>query len=248
MGIQSNDVRCEGEGLLRTALYEAGIALSDQKIALLYKHLELVIRKNQTTNLTRIDGMEDGSYLHVVDSLLLLSAFDAAPKGSFMDIGTGAGYPGIPLAIATGRKAVLVDSVRKKAAAVEEFVRSLGLQNRVRVESARVEELGRTQRGRYAVVTARAVAQTNVLVEYAAPLLCKGGHLIVAKARPSAEELEAANRAAHLCGLRNVSRETFELPGNRGHREVLSYQKTGNPSIRLPRAVGMAQHHPLGID
>ena len=117
MGIQNNDVRCEGEGLLRTALYEAGIELDDQKVGLLYRHLELVIHKNQTTNLTRIDGVEDGSYLHVVDSLLLLSAFDAAPKGSFMDIGTGAGYPGIPLAIVTGRKAMLVDSVRKKAAA-----------------------------------------------------------------------------------------------------------------------------------
>lgn len=248
MGIQNNDVRCEGEGLLRTALYEAGIELDDQKVGLLYRHLELVIHKNQTTNLTRIDGVEDGSYLHVVDSLLLLSAFDAAPKGSFMDIGTGAGYPGIPLAIVTGRKAMLVDSVRKKAAAVEEFVRALGLQSKVRVDSARVEELGRTQRGRYAVVTARAVAQTNVLVEYAAPLLCKGGHLIVAKARPSDEEIEAANRAARLCGLKSVSRETFELPGGRGHREVLSYQKVGNPVVRLPRAVGMAQHHPLGVE
>jgi 16S rRNA (guanine527-N7)-methyltransferase len=69
---------------------------------------------------------------------------------------------------------------------------------------------------------------------------------VVAKARISDEELDAANRAAHVCGLKNVSRETFELPDNRGHREVLSYERVGNPSIKLPRAIGMAQHHPLG--
>lgn len=248
MSIQGNDVRCGEEGVLRTALYEAGMDLPDKKIELLYRHLELVIQKNRTTNLTRIDGVEDGSYLHVVDSLLLLSAFDAAPKGAFVDVGTGAGYPGIPLAIVTERKGVLVDSVKKKAAAVGEFVRELGLQGQVEVASSRAEELGRARRGRYAIVTARAVAQTNVLVEYAAPLLRKGGRLVVAKARPSDDEIQTAGRAARVCGLQLVSRETFELPGDRGHREVLSYEKVGNPAIRLPRATGMAQHHPLGTE
>ena len=248
MDIQANDRRREEEGLLRAALSKAHIELSSSKIHALYCHLQMVMQKNRTTNLTRIDGIEDGAYLHVVDSLLLLSAFEAAPKGAFVDIGTGAGYPGIPLAIATGRKGLLVDSVRKKAAAVEEFVRELGLQNRVEVSSLRAEDLGRERRGRYAVVTARAVAQTNVLVEYAAPLLQKDGRLVVAKARPSEEEIAAASRAAHICGLELVSRETFELPEERGHREVLSYQKVRNPSIKLPRATGVAQHHPLGVE
>ena len=239
--------RCEGAELLRTALYKTNITLSDDQVWLLARHLDLVIDKNQTMNLTRIGSVEDGVYLHVVDSLLLLNAFANAPAGPFVDVGTGAGFPGIPLAVATGRKALLVDSVGKKAAAVREFVQALDMDARVEVSNERIEELGRRRRGRYAVVTARAVAQTNVLVEYAAPLLARGGRLVVAKARPTDQEIVAANKAARLCGLKIVSRETFELPDGRGHREVLSYERVGNPAVKLPRAVGMAQHHPLGV-
>lgn len=241
------DKRCEGAELLRTALYTTNITLPTSSVQLLARHLDLVIDKNRSVNLTRIDSFEDGAYLHVADSLLLMSAFDRAPRGAFVDVGTGAGYPGIPLAVATGRKALLVDSVGKKAAAVSEFVHELGIDKQVEVSNARIEEVGRTRRSQFAVVTARAVAQTNVLVEYAAPLLKSGGHLVVAKAHVSTEELDAANRAALVCGLKIVSRETFELPDGRGHREVLSYERVRNPSIKLPRAVGMAQHHPLGL-
>ena len=231
--------------VLRTALFSANITLDDRQVELLATHLLLVIQKNEHVNLTRITSFEEGAYLHVVDSLLLWPSFEAAPAGKFVDIGTGAGFPGIPLAIATGRKALLVDSVGKKVHAVSEFVQQLGLANKVQARQARIEPLGKELRGQFAVVCARAVAQTNVLVEYATPLLCKGGRLVVAKARPTKEELDAANEAARICGLRCVSRETYELPGDRGHREILSYERVGNPSIKLPRTVGMAKHHPL---
>ncbi len=212
----------------------------------LRRHLELVIERNRSVNLTRITSWDDAVCLHIVDSLLLQDAFAAAPAGVFVDVGTGAGYPGIPLAVVTGRKGTLVDSVGKKAQAVRDFVEELGLTDQLRVESARIEELARRERGRYAVVTARAVAQTGVLVEYAAPLLRKGGRLVVAKARPTDEELALGDRVAKLCGMRRVSRETYELPHDLGHREVISYERVKNPSIKLPRATGMAQHHPLG--
>ncbi|MDO4536563.1 MAG: 16S rRNA (guanine(527)-N(7))-methyltransferase RsmG [Coriobacteriales bacterium] len=229
------------------ALETAGLSCSDEQAALLARHLFLVMEKNKVVNLTRIVDAESASYLHVVDSLLLANALEGACAGTFLDVGTGAGYPGIPLAIVSGRPAVLVDSVAKKAAAVREFVNDLGLAGRVEVLPARIEDVGRERRGSCAAVVARAVAQTNVLVEYAAPLLRRGGRLIVAKARPSEDELEAGLRAAKICGLKMVSRETFELPEERGHREILSFERTGNPAIRLPRAVGMAQHHPLGV-
>lgn len=244
MGTQNDGGRCEEA--LRAALFSANMELDDEQVKLLARHLDLVIQKNQHLNLTRIQSPEDGACLHVVDSLLLREAFDAAPAGPFMDIGTGAGFPGIPLAVVTGRKALLVDSVGKKVAAVEEFLNELGLAGRVNARQARVEDLGRQMRGRFSVVCARAVAQTNVLVEYATPLLRKGGRLVVAKARPDDRELAAAESAAKVCGLARVSRETFELPEGRGHREVLTYERVKNPSIKLPRATGMAKHHPLG--
>lgn len=223
-----------------------GVEVPSDAWRLMLRHLELVIERNKTVNLTRITGWDEAVWLHVVDSLLLLGAFGSAPQGSFVDVGTGAGFPGIPLAIATGRAATLVDSVGKKVCAVRDFVRDLGLESRVLAEQVRVEDLARRERGHHALVTARAVAQTGILVEYAAPLLRMGGRLVAAKARPADEELATADRVAKVCGLRLVSRETFELPCELGHREVLSYEKVSKARIKLPRAVGMAQHHPLG--
>lgn len=231
---------------LSLALDDAGIAASPHQRELLATHVDLVIERNRSVNLTRIASVRDAAYLHVVDSLLLMEAFSQAPEGPFVDMGTGAGFPGIPLAIMTERPAVLIDSVRKKAAAVDDFVCSLGLSGQVHVEAVRAEEFARGNRNRFSVVTARAVAQTNVIVEYGAPLLVRGGRLVVAKARPSDEEVAAGDRAARICGLRCVSRETRQLPHDMGRREILCYERTGNPSVRLPRAVGMAKHHPLG--
>ena len=247
MSSSPRSVDSETVACVRQALSETNIEVTEEQCDLLARHLDLVLSYNERLNLTRITDPTEGAYLHVADSLLLRSAVDSAPSGMMLDMGTGAGFPGLPLAVVTGRKTVLADSVRKKVAAVDEFVSELGLERRVTTEAARVEELARRRRGNFAVVTARAVAQSNVLVEYASPLLRRGGRLVVAKARPTREELDAADRAARLCGMKRVSRETFELPEERGHREVIVYERVGNPAVKLPRNTGMAQHHPLGL-
>ena len=99
----------------------------------------------------------------------------------------------------------------------------------------------------FSYVFARAVAQSNVLVEYAAPLLKKNGLLVLEKANPTKDEMAAANRAAKICGMKFVSRETCELPNGLGHREILQYQKVAKSKIKLPRQNGMAKNQPLGI-
>ena len=224
---------------------EVPFSLSDSQKDLMRRHLELVLERNRVVNLTAITDVDEAPYLHILDSLLLKDAFDAAPAGPFVDIGCGAGFPGIPLAIACGRPATLVDSVRKKAQATADFVDELGLEN-VRVEAVRIEDLARREGGRYAVACARAVAPAGVIVEYAAPLLRKGGRLVVAKARPDDEEVARAMRVAKISGMAYVSRETYELPYGLGHREVLSFEKVGKPRVKLPRATGKARHEPLG--
>lgn len=209
---------------------------------LLKRHLELVIEANKTTNITRISSWDDGMLLHVQDSLLGLDALNACPKGRYADIGTGAGYPGIPLAIETGRDTLLVDSVAKKVQILDGFVRELGLKN-VSTYAGRIEDLGREQAGQFAAVTARALSKTSVLLELSSPLLKKGGRLICYKARVEQEELDHARVVAKQVGMELVDDKTFELEGN--CRRILSYEKIGKPKLKLPRRTGLAQRKPL---
>lgn len=229
-------------------LAEYGISCDERRASLLVRHLDLVIEKNKVMNLTRIIDASDALVLHIVDSLLPLACKDMKLSGSssFVDMGTGAGFPGIPLGIMTDAHGTLIDSVGKKVSAVNEFIAALGLDNLV-VEHGRLEDLACSLRGTQDYVFARALARTNILIEYAAPFLKKNGLLVVSKAHPDQEELEEAQRAGELCGLTYVSRETYELPRDLGHREILLYQKTGKAKIKLPRKAGTAKREPLGV-
>lgn len=238
--------RRECEEQLLDELYELGIQCSDEQASKMVRHLEMVIEKNKVVNLTRIVALRDAVTLHLVDSLVPLRSMDFMPSEGlrFLDIGTGAGFPGIPLAIMTGMSGVFIDSVGKKVAAVNEFIEDLGLKNCTALH-VRAEELALEQPASFDYVAARAVAQSNVIAEYATPLLKKDGCMILEKANITSEELQNLNYASQICGLSRVSRETCELPGDFGHREVLIYRKTGNAKLKLPRKNGMAKNHPL---
>lgn len=229
-------------------LDDYGISCDERRVSLLIRHLDLVIEKNKVMNLTRITDVSEALVLHVVDSLLPLACKDVtlSSSSSFVDMGTGAGFPGIPLGIMTDAQGTLIDSVGKKVSAVNEFIATLGLDNLV-AEHGRLEDLACSLRGTQDYVFARALARTNILIEYAAPFLKKNGLLVVSKAYPDQDELEEAQSAGEICGLAYVSRETFELPQNLGHREILLYQKTGKAKIRLPRKAGTAKREPLGV-
>ena len=109
----------------------------------------------------------------------------------------------------------------------------------------RAELLAKHRSQNFNVCTARAVAETNVLIEYAAPLLKMGGSLVISKGNPSDEEVSDALRVSKICGLELVSRETFELPKHSGHRELMVFTKTSYPSVKLPRKPGDAKRRPL---
>ncbi len=209
---------------------------------LLEKHLKLVIEANKTTNITRISSWEDGMLLHVKDSLLGLDALNACPEGRYADIGTGAGYPGIPLAIETGRDTLLVDSVSKKVRILDTFIDELGLNN-VSTYAGRIEDLGKEQRGKFAAVSARALSRLSVLLELASPLLKRGGRLICFKAIIDSDELEHADVVAKKVGMKLVDDQLFEL--DEYQRRILSYEKIAESKIKLPRHVGFAQKKPL---
>lgn len=210
--------------------------------ALLEKHLELVIEANKTVNITRISSWEDGILLHVKDSLLGLEALNKCPAGKLADIGSGAGYPGIPLAIEGGRETVLVDSVGKKTRVLDGFIKQLGLKN-VSTANQRIEDFGKQHQGEFAAVTARALSKLSVLLELATPLLSVGGRLIAYKANVEADELHHANDVCAVVGMQLIGDKTYSLEGF--NRRILCYEKTCEPKIKLPRRVGLAQKKPL---
>jgi 16S rRNA (guanine527-N7)-methyltransferase len=221
-----------------------GLDLSSDQEELMVRHLMLVIDKNKKLNLTRITSPEEAIYLHILDSLLLLP-YLMKDTGLFLDLGTGAGFPGIPLTIASGWNSVLLDSVGKKASAVNEFLQELGLSGKSSTIACRVEEYASSHKGEFDAVVVRAVAALPTLVEYASPLLEKGGRLVVTKGRPTEDEMSSGDKASSLCGMRRIACEEFDIPNQLGHRTLLVFEKTSNGRIVLPRHVGMAKSKPL---
>lgn len=211
---------------------------------LLNKHLDLVIEANKTTNITRIVSRETALVLHVEDSLSALLEFLSAPEGLYGDLGSGAGFPGIPMAIETGRETVLVESVKKKAAILEGFAQELGLTN-VSVFPGRAEELALERKGQFSVLSARALSQLGSLLELGSPLLKIGGQFICYKANVEDEELNHALKLENKLGMKLVSDRSFMLSDGETHRRILVFEKVKNASIKLPRRNGMAQRNPL---
>lgn len=206
-------------------------------------YLELVIEKNKELNLTRIDTKEKGMLLHIEDSLSCLEEFKRQ-EGEFLDIGTGGGFPGVPLAIATGRTDVLIDSVQKKARAVQEMIEKLELENQIQARGIRSEELALEKGEEFTTVVARAVSSLPAVMELATPLLVQGGELIALRGKKDEVDLEDINHIADKLGLELISRrhiyisETYE-------RTIYVFKKVSQTSIKLPRRKGMAQKRPL---
>lgn len=211
---------------------------------LLDLHLELVLKENEHSNLTRIVDWQQGQLLHIEDSLAGLQELEKAPFGRAADLGSGGGFPGIPLAIASGRQIMLVDSVAKKTTALDRMIEKLGLEGQVSTYTGRAEELALEMPGSFTVITARALSSLPSLLELAVPLLSLGGQLICYKAAVTKEEVEQAAGLEKKLGMKLVSERTLQLSDNKTNRTILVYEKIGEPLVSLPRRPGMAQKRP----
>jgi 16S rRNA (guanine527-N7)-methyltransferase len=180
--------------------------------------------------------------VHLADSLVALELPAVREAGSIADLGAGAGFPGLALAVAKPDTPVtLVESAGRKAAFIERLARDAGIAN-VRVEHARAEETA----GRYDLATARALAELPVGLEYAAPLLAPGGTAVVWQGRRDPDEERRAAGAAEELGL--APREVrFVRPFPAAeHRHLHAYAKVAPTPERFPRRAGMARKRPLG--
>lgn len=235
--------------MLENLSEQYSLGFSQHQLLLVMHHLYLMYQKNAFINLTSIRTMPDGLILHSLDSLLFAKVIDEyIALDSYalaLDMGTGGGFPGIPLAAVSNFTVELLDSVGKKVNACNEFVEEMGLEDRVHASHARLEGFVRETGRAFDIVTARALAKLDVLIEYAEPYVKQGGYLFFGKANPDAQEIRDAKMVAKICGFKIVSRETFELPENFGHREIVVLRKISKSKVRLPRKNGEAKNNPL---
>lgn len=218
---------------------------SEQAQALCERYLDGVLEINKTTNLTRIDDREEALVLHIEDSLVGLPEINEAPAGKYADLGSGGGFPGVPVALYTGRDTLLVDSVKKKMRLVSELIEKLECSDSIHVYDGRIEDLAKDERGKFAVLTARALSRLVSLLELASPLLMKDGRLVCYKADITNEEIEEAEAVASLLGMQLLSQRETVLSDGETKRTILTYKKVGPARLKLPRRVGMAQRNPL---
>jgi 16S rRNA (guanine527-N7)-methyltransferase len=241
----SEEAKETGSELLRQHLSNnAGLFVDREQAALLYTHLLLVLEKNKSMNLTRIESLADGFILHIEDSLKGLPEVADAPAGILGDMGSGAGFPGIPLALIGGRFTVLMEATHKKAEALRAFIAAIHKAEDIIVKAQRVEEITQEDKGTYAALTARALSSLPSLMELASPLLKKDGCLIAYKADSSEEELARAQRLEKTVGLELKDRRQIAL-SNGNKRSIITFVKTSEASISLPRRTGKAQKTPL---
>ncbi len=200
---------------------------------------------NAHTNISRIRTKEEFYTKHIYDSLVLLSVLNEFQVKTLIDVGTGGGYPGFPLAIADNSlKIFLNETSNKKNKYLEHVKNVLKLQNVV-ILPGRVEDIARLpeNREKFSSATARALADLVVLLEYLSPLVVVGGYLFVLKSGEIEKELECASPAAKILGLSLLDVRKYSIEGN--SRSILIYKKEGACPELYPRKAGMALKRPL---
>ena len=204
----------------------------------------LVLERNQVMNLTAITGPEEFAALHLLDSLAL--AFVAGLEDeSVVDVGCGAGFPGVPLAIARpGRSVTLLDSLGKRVDFLREACGMLGLENAVCVH-ARAEEFAAEQREQFDIAVSRAVASLPVLCELCLPLVKVGGRMLAMKSSHSQEEIQGAENAVHILGGRTAWVRDYQIPGTQVVHRVVCIEKVKSCPGKYPRRFALIKKSPL---
>jgi 16S rRNA (guanine527-N7)-methyltransferase len=236
---------------LRTALSDGtqrlGLPLSPEQHAACLAHWVLVQAHNSRAGLTSLSDPVEVAHKHYLDSLTCLLARDPAEGERVADLGSGAGFPGLVLALVRPQaRFTLLDSSQKRADFLRLAATELGLVN-VEVVTSRAEEAGRNHehRDRYDVVTARALAPLRILLEYGLPLARVGGCLLAMKGPEAEAELAASQHALSVLGAGEVQTRRVTLPDGAGERVLILVEKRDTTPSRYPRVAGMPGRRPL---
>jgi len=231
--------------LLQKTAFSFGSSLDVQALERFDGFAAYLIERNKTMNLTSVTDPKEIVAKHFADSLSLIPFLHACGGENIIDVGTGAGFPGIPLLIANpALRMTLLDATRKKLDFVAEALRKLGLE--AKILCMRAEEAGRDRAHRdcYDIAVARAVANLRELCEYCLPLVKPHGCFAAMKGPGGAQEAAQAEHAAELLGAALVSRKSFLLEGA-GERTLIAFKKMTATDERFPRKGAKISKSPL---
>lgn len=232
---------------LKKGLAEWNIGLSDRQTEQFLTYYEMLTEKNKVMNLTAITDYEEVVHKHFIDSLALSLSSVFEKRGKLIDVGTGAGFPGIPLKIAFPEiEVVLLDSLNKRVGFLNEVIEQLGLTG-IRAVHGRAEDAAREAeyREQFDFCVSRAVANLSTLAEYGMPFVKQGGYFVPYKSGKVAEEMKEAENAVKLLSGRTEAAISFVLPGTDMERTLILIQKTAPIHKKYPRKAGTPQKEPL---
>lgn len=225
------------------------IDLTEKQINQFIQYFDLLTEWNSFMNLTAITEFDQVLKKHFVDSLSLIQAIPDLPQRScsLIDVGTGAGFPGIPVKIVYPNvKVVLLDSLHKRVQFLNEVIQSLDLENITAIHG-RAEDYAKQpdHREQYDLCVSRAVANMTTLSEYCIPFVKKGGYFISYKSEKVTEEYEQAKKAIELLGGKFERQVEFNLPDSDIYRNLFIIKKENNTPDKFPRKAGIPSKEPI---
>lgn len=230
---------------MRKSLKELNIELSEKQLNQFYDYMNILNEWNKVMNLTNITEPLEVIEKHFIDSLTVLK--NVNENDSIIDVGTGAGFPGIPIKIAYPKsKVTLLDSLNKRIKFLNEVISKLNLEG-INTIHGRAEELAHNKehREKYDIAIARAVAPLNVLSEYLLPFVKIGGHAICMKGSKGKDESKEGENAIRILGGEIKSIKEFKLPNTDIERTIVEIEKNKSTEKRYPRKPGTPSKEPL---
>ena len=228
-------------------LAELGIALTDRQIEKFLLYYEMLVEWNGFMNLTAITEYDEVMKKHFIDSLSLIKAYDLNQEKKVIDIGTGAGFPGLVLKIAFPQLEItLLDSLNKRIQFLDAVIQNLSLTG-VETVHGRAEDFAKPEKLRecFDLAVSRAVSNLSILSEYCLPFVKQGGYFISYKSEKISEETEAAKNAITLLGGKIRKQVDFTLPNSDIYRNFLLIEKVSATPKKYPRKAGLPSKEPL---
>ncbi len=232
---------------LRKKAMQMGIVLDDTQISQFQTYFEMLIEKNKVMNLTAITEKEEVIDKHFADSLAFAQTGLETSGKRLLDLGTGAGFPGIPLKIAFPEMEILLlDSLNKRVRFLQDVIRELNLQG-IDAVHGRAEDFAKQKayRENFDYVISRAVANLAVLSEYCLPYVSVGGYFLPYKSGDIQREIDESRKAVKILGGSVEDVVSFEIPGTDIHRTILKIRKKTAAPKRFPRKAGLPSKEPI---